>query len=208
MRAGVVRHLRQILLQETDIARILVRLTSTVAMIRKDRSVEQGHMLSRRTRPGLVRGPLTDPRLRTAHDAHIAVDEAPRRLFQRYTGLLRTEGGQTDPINRPREHHIAVEHECPRLCRVPADTPDPVLATEIGLGAAHSEVLERIGADAARHVIRGQPGRGLLDRIVSGSGITEDNRIYTPLYGVHETLDDPRFILYHAEENELVVGHY
>ena len=204
----VVRHLLQILLEQADVTRILVRLAAPVPVVNEHRRIQTARMLVRRTGPGLVRGPLTNPRLRAAHDAHVAVNEAPRRLLQRYTGLLGAQGGQRRAINLAREHHIAVQNQRPGLGGIPAHRPDPVLAAQKRLGATGAEVLKRVLIHGARNVIRLEPGRGLLHCIVRGASVTEHDGIYPALYRVHEALNNAGLVLHHAQKNELVVGHF
>ena len=140
----VVRHLLQILLEQTYIPRILVRLAAAVAVVNEHRRIQARGVPVRRTGPGLVRGTLADPRLRAAHEAHVAVDEAAGGLLQRYTGLLGAKCRQGGTVNRTREHHITVQNKGPSLRSRPADGADPVLAAQKRLGATRPEVLERV----------------------------------------------------------------
>ena len=166
-------------------------------------------MLRRGARPSLVCRSLTDPRLRATDEAHIAVNKAARGLFQRHTGLFRAETGQSCLVDRPREHHVAIEKQRPGFRGIPADLGDPFLATEKGLCPALAEIHKRKFERRARHVIRGEPCGSFGHRIVRRTGITDYDRVHASLHGIHETLDDSCLIFDHAQKNEFVLpSHY
>ena len=162
-------------------------------------------MLGGRARPGFVCAPLTNPGLRTTNQAHITVYETPCRLFERHTCLLRTESGQGISIDGIREHHITVQKKRPCLCSIPPDCLDPLLALYEGFGTTDTEILEREGEDSSGNIVCLHPVHCLFHRIVRRPRVTDNNRVHLSFHRVHETFNNPRLILDHAQKNNPVV---
>ena len=203
--AGVIGIPRQVLHEKTNIALVFVGFAAAVAVVDKNRLGKHRCVLCRRACPGLVGAALADPGLRAAEDTHIAIDEGASGLLERHTGLLWTEVCQPKTINRVRQHHVAVQKECPGGRGVPAYGCDPLLAAVKGLCSGGPEVGERIVKYATRHVIGQHPGLRLRDGVIRRAGIAEHNRVHFALYGAHEALNNAGLVFDHAEKNNLLL---
>ncbi len=188
--------------QEANIPLILVRLTATVAVIREDRRFEKCGVFARRTRPGLVRPSFTDPGLRAAQEAHIAVDETAICLFETDARNILLHCHKRISRDGIREHHIAVKEESPSGHWIPSHLAHPLLAALKRFGPTGPEVLKREGVDFARHSSFTEKLRGEGDRIVRRAGITDDNAIDAACYGAHQPLNDARFVFDHTQKDE------
>jgi len=84
---------------------------------------------------------------------------------------------------------------------VPAHFAQPFLGLPKGFRSARTEVYERILIDLAWHAVGLEPVRRELDRVIGGSRVTDYRGDHLPLYGLEESLNNPRLVFDHRKED-------